>query len=302
MAGVHIFSDEGEDGVRAIYAGPFEQVRRHVEGLGGFVSKFFFSQLESITASGDTALLVCEGMRVLGLIHFYGAQRNAISSIYSSLRHVGIEIIALATTSTGLVNTDSLDAERKLLEVRVLQNQGKRVAYLGHCPSDRPALAQADLKLVASYSLDLPMMFSDVTNVRGEHRQFKHLFRLGHELKICQNQSARIHLSLSAVTISISTLLVYLYLTDGQHSGSQLLSRHNAGLLISIAVIFLYLGIYGVTEILFAAILGVHERRGIKHQISSVIFSNSWTPSYFLIVSILSITLIDGFLWLLMRL
>jgi K+-transporting ATPase ATPase B chain len=149
MSGVRV------DG-REIMKGAADAIRRHVAAAGGVLPPEVDQEVEAVSRSGGTPLLVAEDGRVLGVIHLKDVVKGGIRERFAELRTMGIRTIMITgdnpLTAAAIAAEAGVDdflaeatPERKLELIRDLQAKGHMVAMCGDGTNDAPALAQADV-------------------------------------------------------------------------------------------------------------------------------------------------------------
>ncbi len=139
---------------RSIRKGAVDSVIAHVGG--GPLEREIRTLAERIGKSGGTPLAVCEGKRLLGVIHLKDVVKGGIRERFSELRRMGIRTVMItgdnALTAAAIAAEAGVDdflaqatPEAKLALIRQEQAQGKLVAMCGDGTNDAPALAQADV-------------------------------------------------------------------------------------------------------------------------------------------------------------
>jgi potassium-transporting ATPase ATP-binding subunit len=141
---------------RKIRKGAAEAISAHVSELGGAVS----SQIEGITHgisdSGGTPLVVCEGDKILGVIHLKDVVKGGIKERFERFRAMGIRTVMITgdnpRTAAAIAREAGVDdflaqatPEAKMRLIKEEQGKGKLVAMTGDGTNDAPALAQADV-------------------------------------------------------------------------------------------------------------------------------------------------------------
>jgi len=140
---------------RSIRKGAVDSVIAAV-GAGGPQEREIRTLSERIAKSGGTPLAVCEGKRLLGVIHLKDVVKGGIKERFSELRRMGIRTVMItgdnALTAAAIAAEAGVDdflaqatPEAKLALIRQEQAQGKLVAMCGDGTNDAPALAQADV-------------------------------------------------------------------------------------------------------------------------------------------------------------
>jgi K+-transporting ATPase ATPase B chain len=116
-----------------------------------------FSQaVERISRSGGTPLGLCEGDRLLGVIHLKDVVKPDIKERFAELRRMGIRTVMVTgdnpVTAAAIASEAGVDdfiaeatPQDKLNYIRAEQQQGRLVAMCGDGTNDAPALAQADV-------------------------------------------------------------------------------------------------------------------------------------------------------------
>jgi K+-transporting ATPase ATPase B chain len=143
-------------GGRAIRKGAVDAIQAFVSSQGGAVP----AQLDEIAGrigdSGGTPLAVCEGKRVLGIVHLKDVVKGGIRERFERFRAMGIRTVMITgdnpRTAAAIAREAGVDdylaeatPEAKLQLIRDEQAKGKLVAMTGDGTNDAPALAQADV-------------------------------------------------------------------------------------------------------------------------------------------------------------
>ncbi|HTO09377.1 MAG TPA: potassium-transporting ATPase subunit KdpB [Myxococcota bacterium] len=141
---------------RSIRKGAVDAVKSFVKSLGGAVP----AQLDEIAArigdAGATPLAVCDGKRVLGIVHLKDIVKGGIRERFARFRAMGIRTVMITgdnpRTAAAIAREAGVDdflaeatPEAKLQLIRDEQAKGKLVAMTGDGTNDAPALAQADV-------------------------------------------------------------------------------------------------------------------------------------------------------------
>jgi potassium-transporting ATPase ATP-binding subunit len=141
---------------RSIRKGAVDAVSAFVQQLGGTVPPQLDEIAGRIGDSGGTPLAVCDGKRVLGIVHLKDVVKGGIAERFARFRAMGIRTVMITgdnpRTAAAIAREAGVDdflaeatPERKLQLIREEQAKGKLVAMTGDGTNDAPALAQADV-------------------------------------------------------------------------------------------------------------------------------------------------------------
>ena len=141
---------------RQIRKGAVDAIKAHVEALGGHVPSGLDAVVHGISDTGGTPLAVCDGNRVLGIIHLKDMVKGGIKERFDRFRAMGIRTVMITgdnpRTAAAIAREAGVDdflaeatPEAKMQLIKTEQAKGKLVAMTGDGTNDAPALAQADV-------------------------------------------------------------------------------------------------------------------------------------------------------------
>jgi potassium-transporting ATPase ATP-binding subunit len=141
---------------RQVRKGAADAIILHVQRGGGNLPDGLQPQVNAVASKGATPLLVCEGIRVAGLVVLEDILKPGISERFERLRRMGLRTVMVTgdnpLTAKAIAEQAGVDdfiaqatPEAKLAYIRQEQASGKLVAMMGDGTNDAPALAQADV-------------------------------------------------------------------------------------------------------------------------------------------------------------
>jgi len=143
---------------RQLRKGATDAVIKFVIERGGSVPGDFQEMSDRISRNGGTPLAVCDGKRLLGVIHLKDIVKGGMKERIAQLRRMGIRTIMITgdnpLTAAAIASEAGVDdflaqatPKDKLEYIRKEQTAGRLVAMTGDGTNDAPALAQADVGL-----------------------------------------------------------------------------------------------------------------------------------------------------------
>jgi K+-transporting ATPase ATPase B chain len=141
---------------RQIRKGAADAVEAYVKEHGGTFPSSLRADVDAISRSGGTPLVVAERKNALGVIQLKDIVKGGIKERFSELRRMGIRTVMITgdnpLTAAAIAAEAGMDdflaqatPETKLKYIRQMQSGGRLVAMTGDGTNDAPALAQADV-------------------------------------------------------------------------------------------------------------------------------------------------------------
>ncbi len=143
---------------RQLRKGATDAIIKFVIERGGSVPGDFKDMSDRISRNGGTPLAVCDGKRLLGVIHLKDIVKGGMKERIAQLRQMGIRSIMITgdnpLTAAAIAAEAGVDdflaqatPKDKLEYIKKEQGAGRLVAMTGDGTNDAPALAQADVGL-----------------------------------------------------------------------------------------------------------------------------------------------------------
>ncbi|MGN0135696.1 heavy metal translocating P-type ATPase [Anaerotignum sp.] len=174
-----------------ILGGNLKMMQEQGIDLQGFAEK-----AETLAEEGKTPLFFAEGKKLLGVLGLADTLKPTSKDAVDAFHQMGIDVVMLTgdnkRTANAIADKLGIHAiaevlpQDKEMEIRRLQESGKKVAMIGDGINDAPALTRADVGIaigagtdVAMESADIVLMKSDlldaVTAVQLSHATIKNI-------------------------------------------------------------------------------------------------------------------------------
>jgi K+-transporting ATPase ATPase B chain len=163
--------------------------------VGGRLPKEVEQQVESISNSGGTPLVVATKEKALGVIYLKDIVKGGLSERFERFRAIGIRTVMItgdnALTAAAIAKEAGLDdflaqakPEDKLALIRKEQEAGHLVAMTGDGTNDAPALAQADVGVAMNTGTQAAKEAGNMVDLDSNPTKLLEVVEIGKQLLI----------------------------------------------------------------------------------------------------------------------
>lgn len=175
------------------------------------------SKLES---EGKTVVIVCSENMLIGLIALADTAKENARHIIDELKRMGKDVILISgdnqQTANAIAKQVGIDRvlaqilpEQKALQVKKLQEEGKKVAMVGDGINDAPALTQADVGIAIGSGTDVAIASGHVIIMKSDLHDVIYAIRLAKYSFAKIKQNLAISFTYNAITIPIAAGILY---------------------------------------------------------------------------------------------
>ncbi len=179
----------------SIRKGAAGSVFHWVREQGGKIGRETEQQVDSISASGGTPLVVADGPRVLGVIFLKDIIKEGIAERFAELRRMGIRTVMITGDNPATAHAIAAEAgvddvlaeatpEDKMELIKKEQAGGRLVAMTGDGTNDAPALAQADVGVAMSTGTSAAKEAGNMVDLDSNPTKLLEIVAIGKQLLI----------------------------------------------------------------------------------------------------------------------
>lgn len=170
-------------------------ILRYVQEKGQTAAPEVEQQVERVSKSGGTPLLVAQNFHVLGVIELTDIVKGGIQERFDHLRAMGIRTMMITgdnpLTAAAIARQAGVDdflaeakPEDKMALIRSEQAKGKLVAMTGDGTNDAPALAQADVGVAMNTGTQAAKEAGNMVDLDSNPTKLIEIVEIGKQLLI----------------------------------------------------------------------------------------------------------------------
>ena len=178
------------------------------------------SKISELESDGKTVVIIRVEDKLAGCIAISDTLRDNAKDVVSKLKSAGKEIVLLTGDNEGAARSVArklgisqvlfnVMPEKKVNEVKKLQDSGKKVAMVGDGINDAPALTQADIGIAIGSGTDVAIASGHVILMKSNLESVLSALNIGRYALKKIKQNLTISFVYNAVTITIATGLFY---------------------------------------------------------------------------------------------
>lgn len=201
--------------------------------------------LQQQQQTGSSTVIVAVDQQVQLIIGIADVIRPEVKGALAALKRQGIQHLVMLTGDNELTAQAVADQlgieevhanllpEEKVEQVKALQAQGRKVAFIGDGINDSPSIATADIGIAMGGGTDVAVETSDIVLMRSSFAELRHAYGLAK--KTVANLRENIILAIGTVVfLLIGLVFGYIYMASGMfvHEASILVVIFNAMRLI----------------------------------------------------------------------
>jgi len=164
---------EGKAGVKNVLVGNARLLAER-----GIETGMLKDKIEKLEKEAKSVLLVAEDKNLIGIIGVADTPKPDAVKAVSNLKNAGIEAIMLTgdNNATAAAISETLGIKKfiaqvlpqdKANEVKKLQAEGHKIAFVGDGINDAPAIAQSDLGIAMGTGTDIAIESGDIVLIKG---------------------------------------------------------------------------------------------------------------------------------------
>lgn len=149
------------------------------------------NRMEQFEAEGKTAMLIAIDNELRGIVAVLDTVKDTAKQAIEEMKAMGLQVVMLtgdnAITANAIAKSVGITEviaevlpEQKSNKIKVLQDEGRKVAMVGDGVNDAPALALADIGIAIGTGTEVAIEAADVTILGGELTLIPEAIKISH--------------------------------------------------------------------------------------------------------------------------